>query len=187
MDLNGEMAFTNARGEFFVRVRRPQRYALAVPVDEFLLPGRWEVVTAPSQVTAEGENQAHAVEIILRRVLQVPTAPVPAPPAAPADASPAAATSVRANDAVWQSADTLHRIGTTAATGDLPGVRVRFEHALRTASDASFSSSPSGWSSRWESSRPSLGWVTGLNWRRCSGTDPDECLAFGSPAADRTD
>ena len=58
VELSGEMAFTNSRGEFFVRVRRPQRYALTIPLEEFLLPGHWEIVSAPSQVMAEPEDRA---------------------------------------------------------------------------------------------------------------------------------
>ncbi|HUR94852.1 MAG TPA: carboxypeptidase-like regulatory domain-containing protein [Gemmatimonadales bacterium] len=84
VDLSGEMAFTNSRGEFFVRVRRPQRYALSVPLDDFLLPGRWEVVTAPTETIAESEERAQAVEIVLRRVVQI----VPAPSADPATPAP---------------------------------------------------------------------------------------------------
>jgi outer membrane protein OmpA-like peptidoglycan-associated protein len=94
--LNGDIAFTNSRGEFFVRVRRPQRYELAVPLEEFLLPGRWEIVAAPTEAVAEPEDRAHDLEITLRRVTS--SAPPPAP-------SPAAADSVPA-----PSADTLHRI-----------------------------------------------------------------------------
>ena len=75
VELSGEMAFTNSRGEFFVRVRRPQRYALTIPLDDFLLPGHWEIVTAPSEAIAEAEDRAQAVEIILRRVR--PAAPTP--------------------------------------------------------------------------------------------------------------
>lgn len=79
VDLSGEMAFANSRGEFFVRVRRPQRYALTIPLDDFLLPGRWEIVTAPSEAIAEAEDRARGVEIILRRVVQVPVPAVPDP------------------------------------------------------------------------------------------------------------
>lgn len=73
--LSGELAFTNSRGEFFVRVRRPQRYEVTVPLEEFLLPGRWEVVAAPSQVIGELEDGARGVEIILRHVAPRSTTP----------------------------------------------------------------------------------------------------------------
>ena len=65
--LNDELVYTNSAGEFFVRVKHPERYTLAVATEEFLLPGRWEVVTAPSTVVASNEKQVGAVEIVLRR------------------------------------------------------------------------------------------------------------------------
>jgi hypothetical protein len=65
--LGGEMAFTNSHGEFFVRTRRPQRFPVTVSLEEFLLPGRWEVVQAPAEAIAEPEDGARGVEIILRR------------------------------------------------------------------------------------------------------------------------
>jgi hypothetical protein len=94
--LGGELAFTNSRGEFFVRVRRPQRYEVSVPLNEFLLPGHWQIVTAPTEAVAEPEDHARGIEIILRRELPAPTPP-PAPPAPPAGsvASPTADTLTR--------------------------------------------------------------------------------------------
>ena len=79
LDIGGEIAFTNSQGEFFLRVRRPQRYPLAVKLDEFLLPGRWELAAAPADVRADAEARAQAAEIVLRRVV----APAPADPSAP--------------------------------------------------------------------------------------------------------
>ncbi|HEU5042356.1 MAG TPA: OmpA family protein [Gemmatimonadales bacterium] len=79
LDIGGEIAFTNSRGEFFLRARRPQRYPLAVKLDEFLLPGRWEVATAPADVRADNEDRALPAEIMLRRVVPPPVAPAPAP------------------------------------------------------------------------------------------------------------
>ncbi|MEP6687538.1 MAG: carboxypeptidase-like regulatory domain-containing protein [Gemmatimonadales bacterium] len=117
VELNGEAAFTNSRGEFFLRVRRPQRYALTVPLDDFLLPGHWEVVAAPSEAIAESEDQARSIEIVLRRV---PQAPPPAEPALP-KAAP--------ENTVWQSTDTLRRISVAPAPGDLSGVQARFADA----------------------------------------------------------
>jgi hypothetical protein len=66
LDLGGELVFTNSGGEFFLRAKNPRRFALKILTDEFLLPGRWEVVQAPSEVTASDENRATSIEIILR-------------------------------------------------------------------------------------------------------------------------
>ncbi|HKP49881.1 MAG TPA: carboxypeptidase-like regulatory domain-containing protein, partial [Gemmatimonadales bacterium] len=65
--LNDEVVYTNSAGEFFVRVKHPEHYTLAVATEEFLLPGRWEVVSAPTTVVATNEKQVSAVEIVLRR------------------------------------------------------------------------------------------------------------------------
>jgi outer membrane protein OmpA-like peptidoglycan-associated protein len=98
--LGGEMAFTNSRGEFFVRARRPQRMEVRVSLDEFLLPGHWAVVEAPAEFSAEPEDRAQGMEIILRRA--EPAAPPPAP--APAAALPAT------DSIAIPTADTFYRI-----------------------------------------------------------------------------
>jgi hypothetical protein len=65
--LGSTMVFTDSRGEFLLRTRRPERYTVAVDLGEFLLPGSWEVVRAPEQVTAAPEARATMVHIVLRR------------------------------------------------------------------------------------------------------------------------
>ncbi|HEV8454161.1 MAG TPA: carboxypeptidase-like regulatory domain-containing protein, partial [Gemmatimonadales bacterium] len=66
LDFSGELVFTNSSGEFLLRVRRPSRYALTILPAEFLLPGVWEVLSAPDEVTASAEARAVPLEIILR-------------------------------------------------------------------------------------------------------------------------
>jgi hypothetical protein len=73
LDLGGEIVYTNSNGEFFLRVKYPRHTPLKVLMEEFLLPGQWEIVSAPNDVAASEESRAGQVEIILRR----------APPAAP--------------------------------------------------------------------------------------------------------
>jgi len=65
IDLGGETVFTNSRGEFLLRTRRPARYAVAVKLDEFLLPGSWQLQTAPESVTAAADERAPLIEIVL--------------------------------------------------------------------------------------------------------------------------
>jgi hypothetical protein len=103
LDLGGELVFTNSAGEFFVRVRRPKAYELAVRLEEFLFPGRWEVVSAPAQAQAEREGAASGFEVILRH--PAPAQPAPVAPTVPsAPVTPAA-------PILPQTADTLYRIG----------------------------------------------------------------------------
>jgi hypothetical protein len=66
--LNEELVYTNSAGQFFVRIKHPERYTLSVATDEFLLPGRWEVVKAPANILAGDEKDAVSVEIVLRPV-----------------------------------------------------------------------------------------------------------------------
>jgi hypothetical protein len=66
LDVDGEIAFTDSRGAFFLRVGHPSTHALRVRPEEFLLPGHWEVVSAPAEVMAEPEDRAAGVQIVLR-------------------------------------------------------------------------------------------------------------------------
>jgi hypothetical protein len=66
VDIGGEVVFTNSSGAFFLRVGRPARSAVKVLIEEFLLPGQWEVVSAPAEVEAGPETRAGMV-IVLRR------------------------------------------------------------------------------------------------------------------------
>ncbi|HYF40187.1 MAG TPA: carboxypeptidase-like regulatory domain-containing protein [Gemmatimonadales bacterium] len=67
VELGGEVVYTNSTGDFFLRARHPERYAVKVLLNEFLLPGHWEVVSAPATVMAEVESRALSFTIVLRR------------------------------------------------------------------------------------------------------------------------
>jgi hypothetical protein len=67
VELNGEVVYTNSTGEFFLRAKHPQQYPIKVLLGEFLLPGQWEVVSAPDTVTATEERRAVPLTIVLRR------------------------------------------------------------------------------------------------------------------------
>jgi hypothetical protein len=68
IDFGGETVFTNSSGEFLLRARRPQRYRPAVLLEEFLLPGHWQVRSMPPEVTAQPESRAKPIEVILQRL-----------------------------------------------------------------------------------------------------------------------
>jgi hypothetical protein len=74
VDVGGEMVFTNSTGEFFVRVGRPTRSAVKVLTGEFLLPGQWEVVSAPAEVEAGPETRP-GITIVLRHPRPEPATP----------------------------------------------------------------------------------------------------------------
>ena len=82
IDFEGEAVFTNSRGEFLLRVRHPRRLHPRVLLDEFLMPGRWQINRVPDQVVAEPEDRAHPIEIRLQHAAPAPIEnlrPVPEP------------------------------------------------------------------------------------------------------------
>lgn len=74
--IDGEVAYTDSQGQFFVRKRKARSYTVAVLLDEFLVPGRFEVVSAPATAAAAPEDKASRVSITLRRAPR----PSPEPP-----------------------------------------------------------------------------------------------------------
>jgi hypothetical protein len=69
IQLGDQLTFTNSSGEFFLRARHPDRYPVQVRLEEFLLPGGWEVVAAPAEARAQPEERSASVEIVLRHVV----------------------------------------------------------------------------------------------------------------------
>lgn len=74
VEIGGEVAFTNSSGEFFLRVGRPTRSPVRVLTEEFLLPGQWEVVSAPAEAVA-GPETSPGIEIVLRHPGPLPAIP----------------------------------------------------------------------------------------------------------------
>lgn len=71
--IGSEDAFTDSRGRFFLRVRKAGPHPLTVSLENFLAPGRYEVVSAPSEVTAAREGEeAGEISVALRRLIQTP-------------------------------------------------------------------------------------------------------------------
>jgi hypothetical protein len=66
--LGDQMVFSNAAGEFLLRLNKPQQVALTVLPEEFLTPLHFTVVSAPSTVTAASEESATDVLIVLHPI-----------------------------------------------------------------------------------------------------------------------
>lgn len=66
--VDGDLVFSDSQGRFFVRKRKAGSYRLQVVLDQFLLPGRYEVVSAPPAVAATPDAVAQAVTVVLRRI-----------------------------------------------------------------------------------------------------------------------
>jgi hypothetical protein len=65
--VDGEVVFSDSSGEFFVRKKRAATYTLEVLPDQFLVPGRFGVVSAPRQVATAPDELANEVTIVVRR------------------------------------------------------------------------------------------------------------------------
>jgi len=63
-----EVAYTDSSGRFMVRFSKHGPFPLSLAPEEFITNGVYEVVSAPSQVSAESEDQVRDVEIVVRRV-----------------------------------------------------------------------------------------------------------------------
>lgn len=83
--IGSELVFTDSRGTFFLRVKKAREYSLQVALDQFTLPGRYEVVAAPASVRAVPEDQIEFAEIVLRRLPLRRPAPAPEAPGGPTD------------------------------------------------------------------------------------------------------
>jgi hypothetical protein len=66
--VDGDVVYTDSQGSFLVRKKKAREYDFEVRVDEFLAPGRYEVVHAPSRVEAVPEASATDQIILVRRV-----------------------------------------------------------------------------------------------------------------------
>jgi len=71
--VGAELAYTDDSGHFEVRFRRATPVKLRVATDEFLIPGRFEVVEAPASVQPDPERQPASIVIVIRRVAAVAT------------------------------------------------------------------------------------------------------------------
>ncbi|HJR15247.1 MAG TPA: hypothetical protein VJ808_00215, partial [Gemmatimonadales bacterium] len=63
--IDSDVVFTNSAGQFFHRLGRPGRSMVSILTKEFLLPGQWEVVSAPAEALASSED-GPGIDIILR-------------------------------------------------------------------------------------------------------------------------
>ncbi|MGH9650119.1 MAG: SPOR domain-containing protein, partial [Terriglobales bacterium] len=86
-----ELAFSDGDGRFFLRVKKARSYPVTVALEEFILPGYFEVVSAPAEVQALAEESQGEMVIVVRRV-SPPKRPThtaqgasPAAPASPAE------------------------------------------------------------------------------------------------------
>lgn len=67
LEVGNERVYTDSRGRFFLRQGAAKALPLRVVLDDFLMPGEFDVVDAPVEVTPAREGSAREVTIVLRR------------------------------------------------------------------------------------------------------------------------
>ena len=67
VQVDGQTAFTDTTGHFFMRFGKGLTYPLAVLTDRSLSPQYYQVVEAPVSATAETEDMAHQIVITVKR------------------------------------------------------------------------------------------------------------------------
>lgn len=68
IEIGGDLLYTDSQGRFFVRRPTGRALSLRVVLDDFLVPGTFEVVTAPADVRPARDERGSAIVIVLRRL-----------------------------------------------------------------------------------------------------------------------
>ena len=68
LDIGGEILYTDSQGRFFRRSPTAKPLTLRVVLDDFLVPGTFEVVEAPTEVIPARDGRSASVRIVVKRV-----------------------------------------------------------------------------------------------------------------------
>ena len=66
--IDGKVAYSDSDGRFMMRMDKTNSRPLVVALDEFVIAGNWQVVSAPESVSAQLEDEATPVRIVLKRI-----------------------------------------------------------------------------------------------------------------------
>lgn len=66
--VNDELVFSDSAGSFFLRVKKRKIYKLAVFPSDFMCPGRFQVISAPSRIISTSSDSETAGIIVVRRL-----------------------------------------------------------------------------------------------------------------------
>lgn len=68
LHIGKQVAYTDSSGHFMVRFSKRGSFPLSLAPEEFITNGVYQVVSAPSEVHAESEDNATDVQVVVRRV-----------------------------------------------------------------------------------------------------------------------
>ena len=69
LHIGRQLAYSDSSGHFMARFSKRATFLMSVAPEEFINNGVYEVVSAPPQVTADREENARDVQVVVRRVL----------------------------------------------------------------------------------------------------------------------
>jgi hypothetical protein len=75
LEICGQLVFSDSEGIFFLRLAKEKECPLRVLLDQFMQPGRYEVLGAPETVKSSPEERAQLYTVRLRRLPSVPSQP----------------------------------------------------------------------------------------------------------------
>ena len=70
VQIGDDVLITNREGRFVLRMENPAPRDFKVLTEEFMMPGRFEVVSAPSKVVAVLDHQVRELRVTVRRSSQ---------------------------------------------------------------------------------------------------------------------
>ena len=68
LHIGKQVAYTDSSGHFMLRFSKRGSFPLSLAPEEFITNGVYQVVSAPTQVNAESEDNATDVQVVVRRV-----------------------------------------------------------------------------------------------------------------------
>jgi len=68
LHIGKQVAYTDSSGHFMLRFSKRGSFPLSLAPEEFMTNGVYQVVSAPTQVNAESEDNATDVQVVVRRV-----------------------------------------------------------------------------------------------------------------------
>jgi hypothetical protein len=73
LKIDDDIVFTDSQGSFLQRRKKQKDGSLSVALDQFILPGNYQVVSAPTTVKAAREESAELYEVVLKRLKNAPS------------------------------------------------------------------------------------------------------------------
>ena len=68
LHIGRQLAYTDSSGHFMLRLSKQASFPFSIAPEEFITNGIYQVVSAPSEVHSESEDNATGIQVVVRRV-----------------------------------------------------------------------------------------------------------------------